>query len=94
MGSRGIDPYEEMEALKREEVDFLSAVAKRAYQSVLRHSPGPIYLRTRDVQPLKKLYVASLAFQLPHPGQFSKELNVRGGRPAASSRTATAAETP
>jgi len=74
----GVDPYEEMAALKREEVDFLSAVAKRAYQSVLRHG-DPIYLKTRDLaEPLKKLYVASFAFQLPDPQRFSKELKAKG----------------
>jgi hypothetical protein len=78
MENRGVDPYEQLAALKREEVDFLSAIAKRAYQSVLRH-PEPIFLKTRDQsQPTKKLHVASLAFRLPDPHLFSKELKAKG----------------
>lgn len=79
MGNGGVDPLEKMAALKREEVDFLAAVAKRAYQSVLRHG-DPIYLKTHNRQPHKKLYVASLSFRLPDPHQFGKELKGKGLR--------------
>lgn len=71
------NPFDDLVALKPEELDFLSAVAKRAFQSVLRH-PRPIDLKTdkdrRRTRPKDKLYVASLAFQLPDPLKHSKEI--------------------
>jgi hypothetical protein len=77
MANGGVDPYEELAKLRPEEVDFLAAVAKRAFQSVLRHRK-PIYLktdeRTQREAPKETLYVASLAFQLPDPDQHSKEI--------------------
>lgn len=77
MANGGVDPYDKLAKLKPEELDFLAAVAKRAFQSVLQHRK-PIYLKTdertqRDA-PKDTLYVASLAFQLPDPIQHSKEL--------------------
>ncbi|HWM91688.1 MAG TPA: hypothetical protein VN493_13050 [Thermoanaerobaculia bacterium] len=77
MAHGGVDPYDKLAELKPEEVDFLAAVAKRAFQSVLRHRK-PIYLktdeRTRREAPKDTLYVASLAFQLPDPVQHGKEM--------------------
>lgn len=79
MANSSGDPYEDLAPLKPEEVHFLAAVAKRAFQSVLRH-PDPIYLKSHEktgklVEPLKEIYVASLAFQLPDPHHHSKELS-------------------
>jgi hypothetical protein len=72
-----INPLDTLVALKPEEMDFLSAVAKRAFQSVPRH-PEPIYLKTKREmhreRPADKLYVASLAFQLPDPHLNSHEM--------------------
>jgi hypothetical protein len=81
----GVDPTDKLVELKSEEVDFLAAVAKRAFQSVLRH-PEPIDLTTgegsrRDV-PREDLFIASLAFQLPDPSAHSRELP----RPSAQGR--------
>jgi|SRR5947209_12469709 len=59
--------------LKPEELDLLASITRRAYQSVLTHTP--IHLRTgRDVGPLQTLRVASLAFRLPNPLTFAKEM--------------------
>jgi len=84
MASDGGDPLGNLAGLKPEELDFLAAVAKRAFQSVLRH-PEPIYLKTdegmRKETPKDKLYVASFAFELPDPEQYSKEMPRTGGKP-------------
>lgn len=81
MPNSGPEPLSDIASLKKEELDFLAAVAKRAYQSVLHHS-REIYLKTpgRRGQPLKRLYVASLAFSLPNPSAFVKEFRKSSGK--------------
>lgn len=78
------DPIGELASLTREETAFLSAVALRAFRSVLRHSE-PIGVTSREERrrdsPSDKLYVASLAFQLPDPERHSRE-----HRPGGSSQ--------
>jgi hypothetical protein len=72
-----LDPVGSLVPLRKDEVEFLSAVAKRAFQSVLRH-PDPIGVRTNEERrrdsPAGTLYVASLAFQLPDPVRHSREI--------------------
>jgi hypothetical protein len=71
------DPLEEMLRLKPDELDLLASITKRAYQSVLSHKP--IHLRTgRDIGTLQTLRVASLAFRLPNPLSFVKQMPLVG----------------
>lgn len=81
MQNSGPEPLSSIASLKKEELDFLAAVAKRAYQSVLHHS-REVYLKTpnRRIQPLKKLHVASLSFSLPDPLAFVKEFRQSSGK--------------
>jgi len=84
MANGGGDPYDKLVPLTPKEVDFLAAVAKRAYQSVLRH-PALIKLTSdtgmRREAPSDMLYVASLAFQLPDPAHHGREVLDAGSEP-------------
>ncbi|HEX3131314.1 MAG TPA: hypothetical protein VH394_28515 [Thermoanaerobaculia bacterium] len=75
------EPVGELAPLTREETEFLSAIALRAFRSVLQHRE-PIGVISREERrrepPSDKLYVASLAFQLPDPTRHSRE-HRRGG---------------
>jgi hypothetical protein len=79
------DPFDDLSALRPEELNFLASVVKRACQSVLGHH-SPIDLTTnpshRRDPPQETLYVASLAFNLPNPAGHShtipRRLDQRG----------------